>query len=124
MRAVALLGVARLLVTLAPFHRWKGTLGFHANAAPAGAEDEALRLAACVNRAAVRLPGNAKCLPRAMVVSWMLRHRRIPHALVFAARPEHWRSGQDDLHAWVEVCGTKIIGDLPGPWIETLRLDG
>jgi len=26
------------------------------------------------------------------------------------------------LHAWVEVKGGTILGDLPGPWIETLRL--
>ena len=57
-----------------------------------------------------------------MALSWMLRRRRINHALVFAVRPSHLRDSSDDLHAWVEVDGVKIIGDLPGPWLETLRL--
>jgi len=32
------------------------------------------------------------------------------------------RGTADDLHAWVEVAGKTILGDLPGPWVETLRL--
>ena len=52
----------------------------------------------------------------------MLRRGNIGHALVFAVRPENKRSGADILHAWVEVDGSKILGDLPGQWIVTLRL--
>jgi hypothetical protein len=32
------------------------------------------------------------------------------------------RGSEDDLHAWVEVNGNKVIGDLPGEWVETLRI--
>ena len=68
------------------------------------------------------MPFETVCLPRAMALSWMLRRRHIAHALVFAARPAERRDDEHALHAWVEVDGTKVIGDEPGPWIETLRL--
>jgi hypothetical protein len=61
-------------------------------------------------------------LSRAMALSWLLRRKQIAHAVVFAVRPDHLRSGPDPLHAWVEIEGMKVIGDLPGPWLETLRL--
>jgi len=56
-------------------------------------------------------------------LSWMLRGRGIGHAFVFAVRPAGLRDDDDALHAWVEIDRAKILGDLPGPWVETLRLD-
>lgn len=79
-------------------------------------------MAGDVEWAAGRLPLPTKCLPRAMALSWMLRRRRIGHAVVIAVRPSQLRQSPDALHAWVEVEGEKILGDLPGPWIETARL--
>ncbi len=115
---------AQLLVTWVPFNRWRDTLGFQGagrelSAAPA---IDARRLAADVEWAATRLPFGAKCLPRAMALSWMLRRRMLGHAVVIAVRPSHLRRSPDAVHAWLEIDGEKIIGDLPGPWIETLRL--
>ena len=82
----------------------------------------ARRLAADVEWAAKRLPFTTKCLPQAMALSWLLRRRHLTHAIVIAVRPNQLRQSPDAMHAWVEVAGDKIIGDLPGPWIETLRL--
>jgi hypothetical protein len=70
------------------------------------------------------MPRPVKCLPRAMALSWMLRRRRIGHAAVIAVRPNGLRRSPDDLHAWIEVAGLRVMGDLPGPWIETLRQGG
>lgn len=118
---------ARLLVALVPFHRWRDTLGSTAKA-PEGERfsarslAQARRLARHVDRAAAWLPFATKCLPRAMALSWMLRARNIEHILAFAVRPAQLRQSSDNLHAWVEVEGIKVIGDLPGPWFETLRL--
>lgn len=84
--------------------------------------DRARQLAADVEWAARRLPVATKCLPRAMALSWMLRRRRIGHTLVIAVRPSEMRQSADAMHAWVEIEGERLIGDLPGPWIETLRL--
>jgi hypothetical protein len=115
------LTLARLVVAVFPFNRWRQTLGRSGTAADADAV-RAKRLAAHVEWAAKLLPFPTKCLPRAMALSWILRRRRIGHVVVFAVRPSNLRGSKDDLHAWVEVDGVKIIGDLPGPWLETLRL--
>lgn len=57
-----------------------------------------------------------------MALSWILRRKRIAHTVVFAVRPAGLRDSADALHAWVEVHGETILGELPGPWLETLRL--
>ena len=118
-RALALLWWARLLIARVPLERWRDTLG---EAAGRHSSAEAQRLARQVERAATRLPFETKCLARAMALSWLLRRRRIRHAVVFAVRPASQRDSADALHAWVEIEGETIIGDLPGPWLETLRL--
>ena len=124
--AMACLFAARLAVAAVPFARWRDSLGLPASGSPDSSErlEAGRRLAGQVERAAVRAPFSTKCLPRAAALSWMLRRRRIGHAVVFAVRPEELRDSPDPLHAWVEVEGVKIIGDLPGPWVETLRLGG
>ena len=114
---------ARLLVATMPFSRWSSTLGGKDRSGTANiASGEARRLAAHVDWAATRLPFSIKCLPRAMALSWMLRSKRVDHCVVFAVRPANQRDGDDQLHAWVEIAGEKILGDLPGTWVETLRL--
>lgn len=117
---MALLSWAQLIVRWLPFNRWRGSLGLSED--EGGSRAEARLLAAAVQRAAARLPFTTKCLPRAMALSWMLRREGIAHAVVIAVRPERFRGSNDDLHAWVEMGGTKLIGDLPGPWLESARL--
>lgn len=125
---MALLCLARLLVGLVPFRLWRATLGHVAGEGDASGADclqayqTARRFAAHVERAAARLPFATKCLPRAMALAWMLRARGLGYRLKLAVRPPHARSGQDDLHAWVEAGGTTVIGELPGPWVVTLTL--
>lgn len=125
---MAVLCWARLLVALVPFDRWRHLLGApddHRTAPPSNRSlADAQRFARHVDRAAAWLPFTTKCLPRAIALSFILGRRRIGHTVVFAVRPAHLRDGPDALHAWVEIDGTKIIGDLPGPWLETLRLCG
>ena len=123
--AMAFLCWARLLVAWVPFDRWCETLGTAADRSDKRSfrgTEKAMRLAAHVEWAAVRLPFSTKCLPRAMALSWMLRRKGIGHQVVVAVRPGHLRDSADMLHAWVEVDGNRVIGDLPGPWLETLRL--
>ena len=119
--AIAALCCARVLIATLPFDRWRNSLGGKkdvANPSPA----DARRFAAHVDWAARLLPFSTKCLPRAMALSWILRRKRIGHCVVFAVRPAGLRGADDQLHAWVEVSGEVILGDLPGPWVETLRL--
>lgn len=121
--AMIALSVARLLVATTSFRHWRNTLG---SAAAGRASDElateARQLARHVERAGKLLPFLTKCLPRAMALSWMLRRRGIGHTVVFAVRPADHRGSDEDLHAWVEIAGETILGELPGPWVETLRL--
>ena len=119
--AMAALAFARLAIAVIPMRAWTGHLGKGA-AAPSGNRAEALRLAARVNRAAMRLPFAVKCLPRAMALSLMLGRRGIAHRMVIAARPAGQRQGTDALHAWVEVEQQVVLGELPGPWITVLSL--
>ena len=121
--AMARLCAARLLVAWVPFDRWRDTLGLGGgNGEPS--TTAAAKLAGDVEWAATRWPLENKCLPRAIALSWMLRRRRIAHAVVIAVRPDQLRQSPDALHAWVEVGGEKVLGDLPGPWIEVARLGG
>lgn len=127
--AMIAIGAAQLAVTLVPFHRWRGSLGTRPSRLdedrplpPNAAEGQ--RTAAIVERAAQRMPFQTKCLPRAVALSWLLRRKNLPHSVVFAVRPADRRQLPDALHAWVEINGAKVIGELPGPWVETLRLGG
>jgi hypothetical protein len=117
---MANLTVARIVVATRSFRRWRRSLGF---GGPDGRSDlaEAKRLAADVEWAARRLPFRTRCLPRAVALSWMLRRRQITHSVVLAVRPADRRSAEDDLHAWVEVDRTTVLGHLPGPWVEMYR---
>ena len=122
LEAIAALCLARLAVAILPFSRWRTSLGGTTNGHSEDAGREARRFAAHLEWAARRLPLSFKCLPRAMALSWHLRSRRVAHCVVFAVRPADLRGSEDKLHAWVEVAGETIIGDLPGPWVETLRI--
>lgn len=122
--AMARLCWARFLVSSVPFRRWQGSLGFTAPAGRSADLAAARRLAADIEWAAKRLPFDTKCLPRAMALSWMLSRRRMGHAVVIAVRPMQLRLSADSLHAWLEIEAHKVLGDLPGPWIETARLEG
>jgi hypothetical protein len=112
-----------LVVATLPFNWWRDTLGGKLGMGTAdNAVADALRFAAHVEWAARLLPFSTKCLPRAMALSWILRSRGIPHCVTFAVRPAAQRGPGDPLHAWVEIAGATILGELPGPWVETLRL--
>lgn len=116
------LSAARLMVAIVPFKLWRHRLGGPGSVGASQPAADPEGFAADVESAAIKLPFNTKCLPRAMALSWMLRSRGIGHCLVFAVRPAKLRGAEDQLHAWVEVSGNKILGDLPGSWVETLRL--
>ena len=121
LEAIAALIAARGVVALVPLERWRGRFGMAGATAPE-ALAEARRLAAHVRRGAGRLPVQAKCLPQAMALSWMLRRLHIPHRVALMARPASARGGVDDLHAMVRCGDAIILGNLPGPWTEMLVL--
>ena len=115
--AALLLLAACLLVASLRLGRWRRWLGPVATAATAGiASDHDRLLAKAVDRATLRLPGQSKCLPRAMALHWMLARRGRGAQLVIAVLPGAARGGLDDLHAWVEAGDEVLIGALDQPF--------
>lgn len=113
---MAWLAIARLLVAAIPFGRWRPWLG-----APVAPQDGDLelrldanlgqrRLARAVVRATRRLPGESRCLARAMALHWMLRRRGLGGVLHIGVLPGEARGTLDDLHAWVTRSGEVLLG--------------
>ena len=116
LEAMVLLLAARALVAGVRFARWRATLGSPLSpgtADPAPGRDgnlEPRRLARAIERAAARLPGESKCLPRAMALQWLLRRRRLGGVLHLGVRSAAERGTLDDLHAWVTRGGEVLVG--------------
>lgn len=121
--AAALLMIARLLIAAVALRRWRGSLGAVARQ-PDAADAMALASLLCrhVERAALRLPMETKCLPRAMALSWMLRRRSIAHAAVFGVRHSGAAPDTDALHAWIEIAGQTLPAGSDHSWQEVFRL--
>lgn len=128
--AAVLLVVARLLVSFVQFGRWRGALGRVVPAAGSSGAATTTRepapldryLSRVVDRVALRLPFEYRCLPRAMALHWMLTRRGRPTTLVIGVLPGPRRGQLDDLHAWVELGGEVLIGSSPEPFAVLLRL--
>lgn len=118
--AIAALVVARLVIATVPLKRWRGALGRRTDPAalhdPAETSEprpdnlRARRLSRAVERGAARLPGETRCLARAVALHAMLRRRRIGATLLIGVRPRAERGSLDDLHAWVLRRGEILIG--------------
>lgn len=116
LEAILWLALARALVLMVPFGRWRRWLGRPVPPAPIevvvgpNENGRARRLARGVEHAAARLPGESRCLAQAMALQWMLRRRRLGGILVMGVKPGARRGGLDDLHAWVVREGEVLIG--------------
>lgn len=119
--ALALLALARMCIAWLPFRVWQRWTGramppvspYPLATLPKADQGESTNCsqdcAVAVQRAANRLRGSL-CLPQAMALQWMLRRRNIGCAIVLGVLPGQHRGSLDDLHAWVEVDGTVLIG--------------
>jgi len=129
LEAAGFLVIARLLVGRVKFAHWRPLLGSRLplsadRRATAGSGETAERVAAAVDRAATRLGGSAKCLPRAIAAQWMLRRRGVPAVVHLGVMPGRERGTLDDLHAWTTVAGEDGPPSDPIPHIELLRFGG
>ena len=126
MRAIAEILRAKWLIARAPISRWRHSVGLDEGDQKDRPIDlaDAKIWAAHVERAALRLPLSTKCLPLAIALSRILRASLIPHRVVIAHQvgTDHGEENPDMLHAWLEVHGEIILGDLPGEWHEILRM--
>lgn len=113
-----MLMAARLLVRFVPLSRWRHLLGnpvkdagnAHRNEPSAEEAETVRRCVAAVRRASFRLPSTL-CLPQAIGLFWMLRRRKVDTTIAIGFLPAGARGTPDDLHAWVEWNGSKILGD-------------
>ena len=118
---------ARFLVRFVRFRHWRGLLGRISAGTERGQQLATASwhdhyCARVVERAAQHLPFEMLCLPRAMALKWMLGRRRRPAELVLAVLPGEKRGGNlDDLHAWVSVGDTILIGDTGLAYHEIAR---
>lgn len=121
LEAMAELVRAHIAIAALPLPRWSRRFALSGTA-----ETAQIALARClaahVVRGAGRLPIASKCLPQALALSRMLRRRGVPHRLIVAVRPAAARGRGDDLHAWIELAGQTVLGELPGPWLPVLSL--
>lgn len=119
LRCALSLLVARFLVRFIAFSRWRGSLGSVVEGQPApGAAwpipdpaqlREALRIGRCVERAAMRLPGESRCLPQAMALQWAMIRSGIASDLIIAIHAQD-REAEHAYHAWVEHGDEILIG--------------
>lgn len=108
--ALALLIAARLALSVLPvgliFRSLRLTME------PAAAFDDRVPPAArpiglAIDRAARRLPGETRCLPRALAGALMLRRRRLQATVVLGVRS---KDGLLKAHAWLLSAGAPVLG--------------
>lgn len=117
LRAMAYLALARAMVRLLPLGLYRQTLGILSKGKRACVvstrdpmpTEEQKRLARRVTRAAMRLPGESRCLAQAIALHWMLRRIGEEGELVVAIHRTE-RSEKYSYHAWLETCCVMLVG--------------
>lgn len=115
--ALSLLIIAIALVKLVPLRIWRRTLGYVGldHGGSLAIADESWRLATYwrrrIDRAASYLPMTVKCLPRAMVMQWLMHRRYLPSQLVIAVHKKGQPPGGDRFHAYVILGDHFLIGE-------------
>lgn len=118
LRAMAYLALARAMVRFLPLRFYRQSLGFLSEGRQASAvstrdpmpTEKQKRLARRVARAAMRLPGESRCLAQAIALHWMLRRIGEEGELVVAIHRTE-RLAKHSYHAWLETGGVMLVGD-------------
>ncbi|MDJ0795941.1 MAG: lasso peptide biosynthesis B2 protein [Calothrix sp. MO_167.B12] len=113
MQAFVLLGLVRLGLWLLPFETLRRLLVIINQANPLGLRQYSPttdQIVEAVNRSSRYLPGNAKCLARALTTQALMnRCGYSPELRIGVAKGEQ---GQFEAHAWIESQGQIVIGHL------------
>lgn len=117
LQAMMYLAAARGLVRFFPMRWYHWTVGAptaglrveDAGRSLPSASDAPARLARGIERAAMRLPGESKCLAKAIALQWMLR--KIGEAgLIVIAVHRRERTASYAYHAWLDHDGAMLVG--------------
>ncbi len=113
--SMAVLVIARIVVSVLPLKMFRSSLGEmqsgpgRADTKVAGNIKQARFWAVRVERASMRLPGESKCLPKAIALQWQLQQSGIgSHLVISIHRTE--RQATHAYHSWVETGGEILIG--------------
>ena len=117
LQAMTFLAAARTMIRLLPLRSYRWMLGSLQASALSGEphpghstpSEASFRLARRIERAAMRLPGESKCLAKAMALHWMLRHSGESGQLVIAIHRSE-RDAPHAYHAWLESGGAMLVG--------------
>jgi hypothetical protein len=117
LEAFLFLGVARLLVLIAPFRFLSRTIGKHMAESASSADSHTARTANLVGQAvrtaAANTPWQSVCLPQAMAGQWMLKRRNIPGTLYLGVKKSPESPEKLAAHAWLR-CGGLILTGADG----------
>jgi hypothetical protein len=115
--ALALLGIARLLILIIPFKWLSITLGRHMKESNEEINAADLRHARKVGRAvcsaAHYTPWKSLCLPQAVATQWMLKTRHLSGTLYLGVAKDETNPEKLAAHAWLR-CGTIILTGREG----------
>jgi hypothetical protein len=103
--------------TLLRLLRWTAVKFKASNPAGEIYGERVARIAGSIGR---RLPGDRPCLGQALTVQWFYLRNRMPAELVIGVAKS--QNGQLVAHAWVESCGTIVIGGTAHDVQEYTRL--
>lgn len=131
LRAMTYLATARALVRLFPFAWYRWTVGAPSAGPIADEADQSFppspgdpaQLARRIERAAMRLPGESKCLAKAIALQWMLRRIGQPGLIVIAVHRRE-RIARHAYHAWLDHDGAMLVGSCDrADYREVMRFD-
>ncbi len=108
-KAGAYLIFARIIVRISSFERLRKMACGHGQWGTPKSLDRARFWAGRVERAAVRLPGVSKCLPKAIALQWLLDREAIGSQVAIAIHSTE-REAAHAYHAWLECGGEMLIG--------------
>lgn len=87
-------------------------------AASPAERDDARRIGHAVERTLGLLPGDTRCLMRALVLTALLGRRKVPSRLIIGARSAPAFAA----HAWVEVAAEPVLPDGGGEYARLVEL--
>lgn len=109
LKATAYLAAARAIVRATSLEGLRAKTGASRRPVVTGSDRNARFWAGRIQRAAMRLPGESKCLPQALALHWLLGREGIDSQIAIAIHKTE-RESDHAFHAWLECDGEVLVG--------------